>query len=468
MKKLSSSLSLLALAGLAACMDQSDTPLSSIGTTQASFDEAPATAGSWIVSLNGGSKNLAAKVAELGGTVEWTHEGAGIAVVSGLGDAAAEQLRGLQGVAEVNADGVVSIDPVSEAELSEAMGTDVAAAEQASQANPATSFFFPRQWNHRAVGADKAWAAGFTGSADVTVAILDSGVDGNYVDLKGLVDLSRSVSFVASDDQLVAQYFPSAHPSTDLQIHGTHVASIVSSKASAVAGVTSRTTLMSVKVLGVSGSGATSGVLKGVLYAADNGADVINMSLGSGFTKAGNGRFLAQVHRVMQYANRAGAVVVVAAGNDNADLDHNGNFQKLYCGEPGVICVAATGPTGSASVNGPFVNVDARAGYSNYGRSAISVAAPGGSQRPVWGACSTTSLTQTICQTGTFTVGVNGTSQATPHVSGLAALLVAKIGKDKPAQIRAAIQQSADDLGETGTDPFYGKGRINVARAMGL
>jgi subtilisin family serine protease len=61
-----------------------------------------------------------------------------------------------------------------------------------------------------------------------------------------------------------------------------------------------------------------------------------------------------------------------------------------------------------------------------------------------------------------------GTSQAAPHVAGLAALLVAEMGKDKPAQIKARIQQSAVDAGQTGTDPYFGKGRIDVARALGL
>ena len=64
-------------------------------------------------------------------------------------------------------------------------------------------------------------------------------------------------------------------------------------------------------------------------------------------------------------------------------------------------------------------------------------------------------------------LGLNGTSMAAPHVAGLAALLVEKYGRN-PAQIRHAIQSTADDLGENGTDPYYGRGRINVARALGL
>jgi subtilisin family serine protease len=86
----------------------------------------------------------------------------------------------------------------------------------------------------------------------------------------------------------------------------------------------------------------------------------------------------------------------------------------------------------------------------------------------VWAACSRTSLVIPICQTGTFIVGVTGTSMASPHTAGLAALLVEDLGPNGPSQIRARIQQSADDLGQPGTDPNYGKGRINVPSALGL
>ncbi|MGZ8788151.1 MAG: S8 family serine peptidase [Thermoanaerobaculia bacterium] len=106
----------------------------------------------------------------------------------------------------------------------------------------------------------------------------------------------------------------------------------------------------------------------------------------------------------------------------------------------------------------------------------MNVAAPGGTgggSRPrgyVTAACSRAAIPAglSICGTGTFVVGSNGTSMAAPHVSGLAALIVEDIGKDKPSQVKAILQQSADDLGQPGTDPYYGKGRINVPAAIGL
>jgi subtilisin family serine protease len=190
------------------------------------------------------------------------------------------------------------------------------------------------------------------------------------------------------------------------------------------------------------------------------------MSLGGGFSKAGNGRFVSLINRVFNYAKQKGMTIVVAAGNESTDLDHVGNLYKTYCDAPHVVCVSATGPTNATNV-GPWQNVDAFASYSNYGRSAISVAAPGGNASFVTAACSRTSLLYTVCATGNYVLGSNGTSMATPHVSGLAALLVEDFGRN-PARIRAKIQQSADDLGQPGTDPYYGKGRINVKTALGL
>ncbi len=154
-----------------------------------------------------------------------------------------------------------------------------------------------------------------------------------------------------------------------------------------------------------------------------------------------------------------------------------GDIVRLPCEAANAICAAATGPTGASSINGPWVDVDAPAPYTAFGRSAVSVAAPGGTGNPgqfrrFWALCTTTpSLTTTVppaCRAHQPIVQGAGTSFAAPTVAGLAALLVAQLGHGNPALIRARILQSADDLGEPGVDPYYGKGRINVARALGL
>ena len=321
----------------------------------------------------------------------------------------------------------------------------------------------------RAIDAESAWASGRLGSGDITVAILDTGIDYTYPDLDGRVDLSRSISLVPEDDLYVNFFFPGKHPVTDIHYHGTHVASTVVSNGNVIAGVTSKTTLIGIKVCSVFGSNCPGGaVIEGVLHAVDSGAHIANMSLGGTFMKKDYPGYVGFLNRIFNYANAEGTLVVVSAGNSATDLDHDGNSYKTYCNTPSTVCVSATGPVSSDDFyEGPFYDVDALASYSNYGRSAVNVAAPGGNTGGyVWAACSQTSLVIPACQTGVYVVGLAGTSMASPHAAGVAALIAEDVGRN-PGRIKTKLQQTADDLGQPGTDPAYGKGRINAGNAVG-
>lgn len=449
--------------------------------------------------------DFAAQVEKAGGKVLWASAGSGLAAVRGLSSSAAASFAGNQAIEAVDADETISLD------MPRLSGVDAGgAAGPQSADNPAGAARFARQWNMKAVQADAAWAKGFLGSAGVSIFMLDSGIDYLHADLLGRVDLTRSVDLlgtfetqvVVKKDTLivpfteadtVAKYFPGRLPFTDLFFHGTHTGATVSSNAVRVAGITSKTMLVAVKVCGYINECPFSSILGGVIYGAENGADVMNLSLGGAFPKKGNQALIRLINRVFAYARSQGVTIVVSAGNAATDLDHNGNTYQSFCDTPGVICVSATGPTSDATgtpatpksppnpnpFTGPWTNVDAPAYYTNFGRKAIDVAAPGGNSSfgpplpfPqsrdvfVWAACSQTSVLIDCSALPIFIIGAQGTSMAAPHVTGTAALLVSIVGRN-PDQIKARLEESADKIGGKRLSAFYGNGRLNVARAVG-
>lgn len=482
--------------GLAGCLDR-PVPAAPEGTRIPLHAEvSQQEAGRHVVVF--GAKRVPAdfgeRVSSLGGSVEATLDPIGVATVSGLTGAAASELAAEVSILYVEPDVIMTaasgyaapagLTAEWTSNFVEPTASNAFAPAEAT-ASPTSAEFYPRQWNMRAVFADKAWEAGHLGSRDVVVAVLDGGIDYLHPDLEGLVDLSRSKSFSPEDDPIIAERFPGRLPITDLHAHGTAVASIVASNAKVVAGVNRHVTLLAVKVFNHTNQGSPySRWLTGIVYAADQGADVITLSGSRDFDKSENAGMLVAGLRALNYAFRKGAVLVSIAQNDAVDLDHNGNTVRLPCEAGAVICASATGPTAAAGVNGPWENVDAPAQYTAFGRSAVDVAAPGGAGDPsnpnpissgtqfrrMWVPCTTTPTEASLpaCRRGEPVAQPFGTSFAAPHIAGLAALLVAQMGKGQPAEIRARILQSADDLGEPGTDPFYGKGRINIARALGL
>jgi lantibiotic leader peptide-processing serine protease len=485
----------LTLGALSAC--SSDQPVPTGMAASASRSSSTSLAGAerqhLVVFKNRVPEGVEANIASLGGSIVARMDQIGVLSVAGLSDAAVASLARSEGVQAVDIDPEVSLDR-TELDTPESMEGAIAAGtasdEGHSPANPALAGFYARQWHLRQIQANTAWAAGKLGSASTKVFILDTGIDPTHPDLVGRVDASLSKSFVPRDNawraDTASAYWKAQPEWVDYFFHGTHVAATVSSNASAAAGVTSGVTLVAVKVLSWTGSSQGSSVIQGMLYAADNDADVINMSLGGGFLRAGgNGAAMHAINRAVSYVHQKGTLVVVSAGNSNLDLQHMNNYTmedgttaasyfSTYCDAPNVICVSATGPTSRAGTNGPWFNIDTKASYSNYGNK-IFVAAPGGNgASTVTAACSKyvrpdgPNASLAVCATGTFVVGSNGTSMASPHVTGLAALLVEKVGHNNPAQLRAAVKAATDDLGAVDRDPVYGFGRINVAKGLGL
>jgi serine protease len=281
----------------------------------------------------------------------------------------------------------------------------------------------------------------------------------------------------ALPEDTVADNDPDRERFTDYHSHGTAVAALIASNGHLLAGVSQKTTLLAVKVHDRTRRNCISIYLEGVEYAANQGADVIHLSFPLEFSKEQYPGAVALVNRAMTYAHRKGAVLVAAAGNasENLDLDED---RFRFCMAVHVVCVSATGPALQSEIGTDAQ--DAPADYTNYG-DAIDVAGPGGTGTfpvrivPVWLACSQVTLITAAnqapsqCRVAPREIWWStGTSFGAAATSGLLSLLVARIGEGKPDQVVAALRQSADDLGAEGDDPFYGRGRINVPRALGL
>jgi subtilisin family serine protease len=500
MTALRASLLLAGLVGLAACSDNAASPLATAPDAPA-LNEGATADDTYLVRFAAGIPgDFADRVAQMGGEVVFTHAGAGVGAVSGISPEEAATLvgAGLQLAADAN----VSIDALPGD--AESASFDGAVQEDAvnSPSNPTTAAFYVRQWNMRAIGANTAWAAGKLGSPAVKVGIVDTGLDYLHPDLYGRVDLALSRSFLSAAENARTQAnFPGAHPMADMHYHGTHVGSTVTSNGLLAAGVTSNVTLVGLKVCGP-GTAATgwkatcptSAALNALLYAADNGIPIVNMSLGGGFERRAVANyggdevsFLETINAVFNYAREHGTQIIVSAGNDAINMQNNGNGYKSYCDAPGVICVSSTGPA-SAPKHGTYSDVDALAPYSNYGGK-VTVAAPGGAGRNasaanpvpnvgwVYAACSGFSMPIAGCRsrfynpaTGAYSasvIGINGTSMASPTAAGVAALAAERVGT-RPSAIRGAVTGTSDDLGKRGSDPIYGAGRVNAARAAGL
>jgi type VII secretion-associated serine protease mycosin len=280
---------------------------------------------------------------------------------------------------------------------------------------PNDLLFAKYQWNLPAIETNQAWDLS-RGSSDVIVGIVDTGVDLDHPDLQGQLMTGYNVIDPASD------------PMDDVG-HGTHVSGIIGALVNnneGVAGISWYNKMLPVKALGKSGSGTTYSVAEGIIWAADNGAKVINMSLGN----YADSQFL---HDAVKYAFDKDVVLVAASGNDNTERP---GYPAAY---PEVLAVAATDS-----------NLK-RASYSNYG-DYIDVAAPG------------TSIASTY--PGNQYAALSGTSMASPHVAAMAALIRSQNPDLTNKQVMDIMRSSTVDLGPKGKDKYYGYGLIDIYKAL--
>jgi len=338
-------------------------------------------------------------------------------------------------------------------------------------------------WNMRAIKADAAWAAGYRGNPAVKVAILDSGIDPTHSDLVGVVDAARSASVIEDipglpqcfDTSLIATYFPGAPAWIDIHTHGTHVAGIVAAQGRGISGIAPHVTVFAVKVINICNIILPSWGIAGLVHAADQGADVINMSIATVVPRScryeGEPRgtvaddcaaVLSALNRAVAYVRGRGALLVAAAGNAAIDFDHAKDLTVLPADIPGVMGVSATAPIGGLNPDTPTV-------YTNYGSSLVDVAAPGGlvGDDRVLSLCSNFSVVYPECLFRNTYQYRAGTSFSAPHVAGVAALVDSIYGGLLNGdELQSIIASTADDLGKPGKDPLFGRGRLNAFRAV--
>lgn len=276
----------------------------------------------------------------------------------------------------------------------------------------------------------------------VKVAVVDTGVAyENYGIYKQAPDLAGT-SFAPGYDFVNND----THPNDD-NGHGTHVAGTIAQTTNnnlGVTGVAFRATIMPVKVLDKNGAGTYANVAAGIIWAADNGAQVINLSLGGSADST-------TLKNAVAYAYNKGVTIVAAAGNDGTSVI---SYPAAY--DDYVIAVGATRYDQTLAY------------YSNYGFS-LDLVAPGGDLRVDQNndGYGDGVLQQTfgrrVDKFGYYFY--QGTSMAAPHVSGVAALVISN-GVASPNNVRAALQTTAEDLGTPGWDSTYGWGLVDAAKAL--
>ncbi|MGW3073163.1 MULTISPECIES: S8 family peptidase [unclassified Kitasatospora] len=423
----------------------------------------------------------------LGGTVVQSYEQVGVVVARSNDTKFAEKLRLAKGVDSVGASRTKGIQAADQ-------GKADVAAEPAAAAAPGQEPYDAYQWDMRQIGADKAHKISL-GSRNVTVGVLDSGIDATHEDLAANVDASQSVSCI---DGKTNTDWKAWQPTTS--DHGTHVAGTIAAakNGKGVVGVAPNVKLAAVKVVDDGGFIYPENAVCGFVWAGEHGFKVTNNSyfvdpwMFNCKTDKDQAAISEAVRKAVAFSQRKGVLNVAAAGNENIDLAHKtvdvaspddttpgsrpvtNDCLSLPTELPGVIAVSAVGSDGVKSY------------YSSYGKGVVSVTAPGGDRR--FQLPNTPDKDGRILSTipGGKYGYMQGTSMATPHVAGVVALLASTFPWASPDELTELLTTHAESVpcptgefnpGGAGTwkatceggaddNGFYGAGLINAEKAV--
>ncbi|TDW86685.1 S8 family serine peptidase [Kribbella sp. VKM Ac-2566] len=400
-------------------------------------------------------------ITQNGGTVYATYDAIGVIVAHSTATDFADKLRGVEGVQKAGATRTSDLPPdVSNPAVPPAVAETPTAQPETDRADMTL------------IGADRAWAKN-PGSKSVTVGVLDTGVDDQHPDLKANFDAAKSASCAYGKlDTRPGAWRPVGE-------HGTHVAGTIAGAKNGI-GMVGVAPGVKVSSIRVAEAGSQlffpENTVCAFMFAADKGVSVTNNSyyvdpwLFNCPSDKDQDAILEAVRRSVAYSDSKGVVNVAAAGNEDYDLANKtadesspddstatvrpvtNDCLSLPHELPNVVVVAAVDPTSAKS---PF---------SNFGENKINLAAPG----------------QAVYSTvpgGGYKI-LEGTSMASPHVAGVAALLRSVDPKLNPSQVRARLAQQANDLacppaasgecsGSAGNNSYYGEGLVDAAEAVG-
>ncbi|MET9590469.1 S8 family serine peptidase [Streptomyces sp. NPDC006516] len=457
---------------------------------------------SYVVNTRAGHgtvKQVRKAIAAAGGTVVTSYDKIGVVVVHSKNPDFGATIRKAKGVQSAGATRTNPIVPQATKDIGAGQPLTAGQARAAAaEAEAGQDALEPLQWDLPAIKADKAHEKSL-GSSKVTVAVIDTGVDDTHPDLAPNFDREASVNCVSgAPDTTDGAWRPAAGESD----HGTHVAGTIAAakNGTGVTGVAPGVKVSGIKVSTPAGFFYAEAVVCGFVWAAEHGVDVTNNSyytdpwLFNCKNDPDQGALVEAVTRATRYAEGKGVVNVAAAGNSDHDLALDAiedstspndttpvtrTVDPSACPDiptmlPGVVTVAATGAKGLKS------------SYSNYGLGVIDVAAPGGDstryQTPEAPAVS--GLILSTLPGGGFGYKA-GTSMASPHVAGVAALIKSTHPHASPAVVKALLTHEADatacgapyDIDGDGTvdavceggtqyNGFYGAGVVDALDAV--
>ncbi|MFF9868262.1 S8 family serine peptidase [Streptomyces sp. NPDC013953] len=447
------------------------TPAVAVGTAPQEPQAAQAPAASWaagtraylVIAAPGDTSAVRAAVTANAGSVYASYDAIGVVVAHSASAGFASAMRGVSGVQQV---GATRTSDVPADAYNPALPANPAQ-------SPTTLTESLTRWDMTQIKADQAWAVS-TGSATVKVGVLDTGVDDQHQDIAPNFNAADSVSCAyGKPDTRVGAW-------RDIDTHGTHVAGTIAAakNGKGVVGVAPGVKISAVRIA-EPGSGLffAENTICGLMWAGDHGFKVTNNSY---YTdpwqfncpdNADQAAIIEGVKRAQEYAERHGSLQVAAAGNSNLDLANKtvdtqspndstpvtrtitNACLDIPTELPGVVTVAAMGKG------------NVKASYSNYGNGVIDIAAPGGD--------GTSGVYSTL--PGGKYGNKNGTSMASPHVAGVAALMASADPAATPADLRSRLGVQANDVacpsdsrctGTATKNGFFGEGQTDALKAV--